>query len=391
MDDSGRSTFLVASLLTGAAFGLFLVAALTWKPARAQSAPTVLQVKWPKTVRKKLARLESRYPKHIGVYIKDLSGGDVVSHRADESWYLASGVKVPIAIEAFRRVDTGDLTLDETLELGPDDFVDGAGETNSHAPGKRLSVRYLLEQMLIHSDNTASDLLIRRLGLENLNASVREWTAGAFAPISTLSDVRRYAYGGLHPAALGLRNRDFLHLKAVHGDRAKREAFLRLAQVEASQLKSRSLAEAFAKYYARHINSASLRAYGDLLERLFAGELLSPTSTRELGQILARVVTGQARIKAGLPRGFEFAHKTGTQFARTCDFGVISHPARAQHRVLVAACVRDIASLAESEAILRQIGEAISESGVLSSPDGAREVLVDDSVDSSAYATHPRI
>ena len=79
----------------------------------------------------------------------------------------------------------------------------------SHAPGKALSVRYLLDQMLIHSDNTASDMLIRLVGIEQVNAVTRELVPEGFGPITTLADVRRLIYGELHPAARTLSGKDF--------------------------------------------------------------------------------------------------------------------------------------------------------------------------------------
>ena len=69
-------------------------------------------------------------------------------------------VKVPVALAVMHAVDRGEVSLDTRVTLRAADFVDGAGTTNSMAPGTALSVRHLLEQMIIYSDNTASDMLI---------------------------------------------------------------------------------------------------------------------------------------------------------------------------------------------------------------------------------------
>ena len=148
-------------------------------------------------------------PGQLGVYVKDMQTGISVSYHGEDAWYLASTVKVPIAIAVMRRVEQDDLTLDSPVTLLASDYVDGAGPTNSHAPGKALSVRYLLDQMLIHSDNTASDMLIRLVGIEQVNAITRELVPEGFGPITTLADVRRLIYGELHPAARTLSGKDF--------------------------------------------------------------------------------------------------------------------------------------------------------------------------------------
>jgi beta-lactamase class A len=96
----------------------------------------------------------------IGVYVRALASGESASFRAGQSWYLASTVKVPVAIAVLRGIARGDYQLDTPVTLRADDYVDGAGATNRHAVGVALPIRFLLEQMVIHSDNTASDMLI---------------------------------------------------------------------------------------------------------------------------------------------------------------------------------------------------------------------------------------
>ncbi|WP_404840924.1 hypothetical protein [Alkalilimnicola ehrlichii] len=58
-----------------------------------------------------------------------------------------------------------------------------------------------------------------------------------------------------------------------------------------------------------------------------------------------------------------FAHKTGTQYARTCDMGVATVAANGR-RIVIAACTRGELSRARSEAALRAVGKAVTESGV---------------------------
>ncbi len=362
--DSFRAKAILAAVFSTASLCL-LLAAVSRFIVRKAPPLAVAKPSWAEALRDQLAKLESRYPGKFGVYVKVFGDGESLSVRAGEPWYIASGVKVPIALEVFRRIDSGEMRLDDMIELGDDDFVDGAGETNSRVPGSLVAVEYLLEQMLIHSDNTASDLLIRRVGLENLNASVRAWTGGAFAPITRLADVRRFAFGELSPNAFALANRDFRALKAIADESAKIAEFVRLARVDGARLKRRTLDDAYNAYYSTRLNSASLEAYGALLEDAFSGRILSPESTARLVSILERVETGRERIRAGLGGDVVYAHKTGTQRARICDFGVAWREASPERKVIINACTRDIPSLSVAEAILMGVGRAVESSGVL--------------------------
>jgi beta-lactamase class A len=126
-----------------------------------------------------------------------------------------------------------------------------------------------------------------------------------------------------------------------------------------------TVAEAFDAYYATGLTSGRLDAYADLLEELARGKTLSASSTRYLLGVMARVRTGQNRIKAGLPPRAKFAHKTGTQRSRTCDSGLVTMPRLGlDQRVVVVACTRGEASFARSDHMLREVGLAICRSGL---------------------------
>ncbi len=320
--------------------------------------------RWPASLRKSLARIEKAYPGQLGLFVKDLSTGESFSWRADQSWYLASGVKVPVAIEVLQRIDRGELSMSSEIELGESDYVDGAGETNSHPPGTKLSVHYLFEQMLIHSDNTATDLLIRQVGLSRVNRTLKSWVPRGFSRITTLSEVRRRAYSGLHPRAIELRNQDFIRLKSIRHEKGKRSEFARLLGIDESSFVRSRLDEAYESYYKTRLNSGTLRAYGELLERIFEGERLSHTSRRTLIDALTRVETGARRVKAALPAGTVFAHKTGTQHRRICDLGVAWPQENSGRRIVIAACASGFSSLFRAEGAMRKLGRAVTDSGV---------------------------
>ncbi|ADX44141.1 beta-lactamase [Paracidovorax avenae ATCC 19860] len=338
-------------------------------PSATLAAPSSAPA-WVQPLERALARVEADSGVRIGVYVRDLDTGASASLHGTEPWYLASSVKVPVAIAVLRGVERGDFTLETPLTLRAADYVDGAGPTNSRPVGTPLTVRYLLEQMIIYSDNTATDMLIGLVGIGTVNAVVQSLVPRGFGRITSLADVRRHVYGVLTPAASHLSGTDFLALRQqqrLHGDAAARSALATLLRVPERSLAPTDLASAYETYYATGLNSGHLDAYADLLQALVEGRALDARHTAYLLSVMERVKTGTQRIKAGLPPGARFAHKTGTQRARTCDSGLVtvprSHPGP---RLLVVACTRGEPSTARSDRALRQVGIALCQSGLLS-------------------------
>jgi beta-lactamase class A len=108
----------------------------------------------------------------VGVCARNLATGVTVAHRADERFPLASVFKVPVMVEVMRQVDRGVLRLDERLTLTEADKSPGSTLIHCH-PGLALTVRDLLYLMITLSDNTATDMLWRRVGLGSVNATMR--------------------------------------------------------------------------------------------------------------------------------------------------------------------------------------------------------------------------
>jgi len=341
-----------------------LPAATTELRAREVLAPPPA---WAELLQAELALVSLRHPTaEVDVYVRDLDTGLSVSYRGDESWYLASTVKVPVAMAVLQAVERGEFTLDTPLRVRASDYVDGAGQTNAKPVGTPLKVRYLLEQMIIYSDNTASDMLIGLVGIGAVNALVEQLVPQGLERITTLADVRRHAYGHLTPEAAHLNGQDFFFLKQQRNDADRMQALASLLRTSPATLQKATVAEAFEAYYASGLNSGSLHAYANLLQQLVEGHVLNATHTRYLISVMERVQTGPQRIKAGLPKFARFAHKTGTQRARTCDAGLISVPRPGQDkRVIVVACTRGDLQSTRSDRALKDVGAALCNSGLL--------------------------
>ena len=343
-----------------------LVAMLRGSLVWLAAASALAQPSWPAVLVGEVAKIDKQSQNRIGVYVQDLDTGLSASYQADQRWYLASMVKVPVAVAVLRGVQRGDYTLDTTLSLRADDYVDGAGTTNRKPVGSAVTIRSLLEQMIIRSDNTASDMLIDLVGLANVNAVVKSLVNDKPWQITRLSEVRYLVYGALVPDAHQLSGQDLIRLNRQRADADRLQLLSQMVDVPVTRFSLPNLDAAYNAYYATGLNSGRLDAYGDLLAKLADGKVLNPVQTDYLLTLMERVVTGRNRLKAGLPLGTRFAHKTGTQRRRTCDSGLIRLSENGhERRVVVVACTRDDTSLNRSEFALKQVGIAICRSGLL--------------------------
>ena len=337
-------------------------------PHTAATATAGPDDRWPARLEADLARLSTQQDTAFGVYVRDLDTGVSASWRGDRRWYLASMVKVPVAIAVLRGVERGDYELDTRLTLRAGDYVDGAGFTNGHAVGTPLTIRFLLEQMIIYSDNTASDMLIDLVGIASVNATARSLVPEGIAEITSLADVRREVYSRLTPAARRLSGVDFLELRKLRTDGERLQMLSRLTGTPVADFKLPTLNAAYDAYYASGLNVGRLDAHAELLALLADGKALDPVRTDYLLGVMARTATGPNRLKAGLPARARFAHKTGTQRRRTCDGGIVTVPRSAgPQRVVIVACTSGENSAVRSDLALRQVGMALCRSGLITS------------------------
>lgn len=312
-----------------------------------------------------IRKIDAESKAGLGVYIKHLGTGEVVNYKADRLWYLASTIKVPLAVAVLQAVEGNQFSLQDQLVLKRSDYVDGAGDLLQQKTGSTYSLSELLEKSIRHSDSTATDMLIRHLGEQAFNDRVREsMVATGFRPMTTILQVRYDAYAELHPRAAELSNSDFMELRSAGAPDARVRAFQRKLGLDRDQLKTSSLEQAFAHYYERELNSATLVAFGLLLERLVQGELLNDEHTELLLGHMQAISTGDKRFSAGLPDNIVFAQKTGTQIQRACNVGVVLPPGD-KNAVVVVACAEKFDNLRHAEQAFQKIAGALHRNGWL--------------------------
>ena len=108
----------------------------------------------------------------VGVALEG-PGGRRWSHRGDRRFRAASVVKIPLMIEVYRRVEAGTLALDEPHVLTDADRAAGSGVLLHLHAGLAPSIEDLVYLTMSISDNAATNLLIRRVGMAAVNQTIR--------------------------------------------------------------------------------------------------------------------------------------------------------------------------------------------------------------------------
>lgn len=111
-------------------------------------------------------------PARAGIWVKHLGKEEEGEVRADERFNSASVIKLPVALLAYQLAESGRLSLSERVTVRAEDVRAGSGIFRYHEPGLQPTVRDVLMQMIITSDNTATDIAIARVGGV---ARVNEW------------------------------------------------------------------------------------------------------------------------------------------------------------------------------------------------------------------------
>jgi beta-lactamase class A len=124
-----------------------------------------------------IAAIEREYadfPGTGGVAARQLNTGEEIRVNADETTATASTIKVPILIELYRRVDAGEIDLDQRLAVTKEVQTVGSGILRELSPGLELSIRDHATLMIVVSDNISTNVLIDLLGIDRINQTMSE-------------------------------------------------------------------------------------------------------------------------------------------------------------------------------------------------------------------------
>ncbi|MBI4816519.1 MAG: serine hydrolase [Deltaproteobacteria bacterium] len=292
---------------------------------------------WPVRLQSEVLRASKTFTGELHVFVKDIPTGVQYSYNSSTPTYLASCVKIAFMVELFRQVRVGKINLSDQIEYSEEDVRDGSPVFGYLAPGTKVPVQVALEAMIHHSDNAASDLVVRTVGIDNVNRTLKE-LGYRFGPITSLIDVRRLVYGRLDPRVETLSAKE---IRSIGFAKGGEERALKLSETLGELPGTFTIPDvhrAFVEYYGTGYNSAAMDETARLIEDIVLGRVVSTQASREMVQIMLGTRTGERRIRAGLPDGTPLAHKTGTQYGRICDMGAMYLDEN--HPVIFSACTK---------------------------------------------------
>lgn len=119
-------------------------------------------------LREKLQGYEGKGDYTVSIYFEYLPTGANIAVNKDEKIWPASLIKIPVAMAALKKVEQGKWKLDNELVILDQDKDSEFGEMYKLPTGTSMSIKRLLEESLINSDNTAHFVLLRNLEGEEL-------------------------------------------------------------------------------------------------------------------------------------------------------------------------------------------------------------------------------
>jgi beta-lactamase class A len=105
----------------------------------------------------------------VSLYARNLDTGVSYELRADAPVPTASTIKLPIMVELFAEAKEGKLDWNQKLELTDQDKVSGSGVLTELSGGDALPLQDLMHLMIVVSDNTATNLILDRIGGDAVN------------------------------------------------------------------------------------------------------------------------------------------------------------------------------------------------------------------------------
>ncbi len=279
---------------------LAVSAAATFGPAYGQTTEG-------QSVGAAIEQIASGLAGRIGFAAQEIGGDEVIAFNGDETFAMASTYKVAIAAAVLDRVDKGELSLDQLVEVPNEMFVTGVvalAETFPHG-GIQLSVANLIEVMITESDNTATDVC---MGLAGGAAAVTEY-------------LRRLGITDFRVDRLTAEIlRDFYGLPGPATPETIAEAVRNNPALWTEQ------ADPNPDFEADPRDHTTPFAMLQLLLAIDGGTAISPQSREFLLGVMSRTRTGAGRLKGLLPMGTPVAHKTGTVGGIANDVGYITLP-----------------------------------------------------------------
>lgn len=244
--------------------------------------------------------MANRFGGRIGFYTKNVADGTEYSWNGDQSFPPASVIKLPVMIELYRQAAAGSLDLDAEETLPQDISTHGSGVLKRREGPVSLTLREYCRLMMVHSDNMATDLVMRTVGLGSVNRFLRE--------LGLENTRASMELGRWHYLIVGLENAP---ISRENDDRI-------LERMRAGEFDDEGLGYSDSP----DNNVCGPRDMVSLLERLYGGELAGRTATDEMLELM-RASTHKRTIAKYVKEGIRVANKYGGSRRIAADAGIV--------------------------------------------------------------------
>jgi beta-lactamase class A len=235
-------------------------------------AQTAVEQLWEQKLNQKIRAVDQTLNGVMGVAAIDLNSGRVFAHNGDAQFPTASSIKIPILIQMFRDARDGKFAWTDQVTLGVKDNVGGSEgplQEKLNRGAVTLTIRELVEHMIIYSDNSATNRCIDIVGMARVNALLAEF--------------------GMRSTHLRRKMMDVA--AAARGDE----------------------------------NVSTPLELARVVERLYRGTAADPESCREMLGIMKKV---NQWMRPVIPPGIEVASKPGDLDGVRCEVGLVYLPKR---------------------------------------------------------------
>jgi beta-lactamase class A len=228
----------------------------------------------PPGIGRRLEALAADHKGKVAIAVKHLGSGETWALNADDVMPTASLIKLPIMAEVYFQSKAGKVKLEDSVTLAKDDMVQGSGILTDHfSPGASFSLRDAVRLMIVYSDNTATNLVLEKVGIKAVNERM---------------------------AGLGLKETR-INAKVFKGS-------------------TTSVDPARTKQYG--LGSTTAKEMLTLLESLHKEDLVSADASKAMLEHLKKC-DDKEKFPRFLPKGVTVAHKTGSVNASRTDAGIL--------------------------------------------------------------------
>jgi len=284
----------------------------------------------------------------VGITIRHIESGQGIAINGDQLFPTASVYKVPIMVEVLRQVTSGNISLSDRVTLQPEKLY--WSTTLSHFDaGLNPTIHDLVFWMITQSENGATDILLEKIGAENVTATMRKLGL-EHINVNRLVKYMMCDYMGIYD----------LESRSLTGDEF-RKMWDRRAAATYSQLwgdKNAPIPKSVRKFDREPKDVASPNDVTSLMEMIFKKKVINEQMSQMMTDILLQTTFWPNLLPAQLPPNTPVARKAGTLPTTLNETGIIYLPDDAGH-VIVTVMTNDLRGNVDDDAkVIAQVARA---------------------------------